>query len=165
MIEFGPEPQADDDDEAPPRDKPLSARQRARRAAMQACYQWLQSDSETGDLILQFDRAGYLKGADRGYFRKTVRFCLDDTEALSPYFEPFLDRPADQLDPVEHAILIVATYELLHRLEIPYRVVLNEALDIAREFGAEDGHRFVNGVLDKVARQTRSVEVGMPRSG
>lgn len=133
-------------------------RGQSRRVALQALYQWLQADTELGDLILQFDRSGSLRGADREYFRLLVRGVVADTSGLEQEFDAILDRPAAQLDPVERAALLLAVFELRECLDVPYRVVLNEATELTKSFGAEGGHRFVNGVLDKVAHRLRAVE-------
>lgn len=136
------------------------SRQLTRRAALQALYQWLQADTEAGDLVLQFERSGRLRRADPAYFRRLVRGVIDEAGALEAEYGGILDRPAVQLDPVERAILLLAVYELRDCPDVPYRVVIDQATELAKRFGAQDGHRFVNGVLDKVARRLRAAEAG-----
>lgn len=126
------------------------SRRNARRAALQALYQWQVTATEPGELILQFERGGRLRGADADYFRTLVRGVIAAAAELEAGYAGYLDRPQAQLDPVERAILLLGAYELSERAEVPYRVAINEALELARGFGATEGHRFINGVLDKV---------------
>lgn len=134
------------------------ARRAARRAALQAIYQWLLNSSDSGELILQFHRAGYVRGGDGAYFEQLVRGVLADTQGLEAGLVEFLDRDLALLDPVERAILLLSAYELRERVEVPFRVVIDEALDLAKRYGAQDGHRYINGVLDRCARHWRPFE-------
>lgn len=138
---------------------PGGARIRARMAAVQAIYQWRMNGTELGDLILQFAQAGRLQALDRDYFETLLRGVAQDASALETAFDAHLSRPAAQLDPVEHAILLLATFELRDRIEIPFAAVINEATNLAKVFGATDGHRFINGVLDATARALRADEM------
>lgn len=138
-------------------------RRAARRAALQAIYQWLLADTDTGELLLQFERDGTLRGADGDYFRTLVRGVLADPDGLEAEVVGYLDRRVEHLDPVERAVLLVAVYELRERIEIPFRVVLNEALELAKRYGAEAGHRYINGVLDRAAAALRPQETGPRR--
>lgn len=133
-------------------------RRAARRAAVQALYQWLVAGTETGDLMRQFQVDGRLIRCDRDYFDALVRGAIQDTGGLEAIFAAHLDRAPELLDPVERAILLLAVFELRERIDVPCRVVLNEALELAKRFGAEGGHRYVNGVLDGVARELRATE-------
>lgn len=153
------QPESDDDrlPELPPK-MPGGARIRARMAAVQAIYQWRMSGTEIGALILQFAGAGRLADLDREYFEMVLRGVVHDVSGLEQAFDTHLSRPAVQLDPVEYAILLLATFELRECLEIPFAAVINEATNLARIFGATDGHRFVNGVLDATARDLRPAE-------
>jgi N utilization substance protein B len=136
------------------------ARGWARRLAMQALYQW-QVGGQTPEVIeAQFREDREMGNADPAYFRELLNGVSEYRAELDAAIGRRLDRPAAQLDPVERAVLWVAGYELLKRHDVPYRVIINEAVDLAKQFGAEQGHRFVNGVLDRVARDLRSVEVG-----
>lgn len=134
-------------------------RRKARRAALQALYQWQMTATEIGDLILQFERDEHLRGADTDYFRTLVRGAIAAADGLEAGYAEYLDRPLSQLDPVERAILLLGTYELRECPEVPYRVVINEALELAKSFGATDGHRFINGVLHRCAGLWRATEV------
>lgn len=146
---------ATSDEAAAPR---RGSRRVARRAALQAVYQWLVSATESGDLFRQFQAAGHLKGADGDYFRALVSGVMADPDGLEALIAPYLDRQPEHLDPVERSLLLLAVFELRQRLEVPYRVVINEALELAKQFGAEAGHRYVNGVLDRCARELRPAE-------
>ncbi len=97
-------------------------------------------------------------GADRAHYHELLHGAIDHAADLRAHFAPYLDRGVDALSPVEHAILLIATYELQYRVEIPYRVVINEAVELAKSFGGTDGFRYVNGVLDKVAAGLRATE-------
>ncbi len=148
--------QADEQDDLP--NTPRGSRKRARMACVQALYQWLLAGTEIGDLITQFARSGRLARADRDYFETLLGGVTGDHQALEAAFDPHLSRPAVQLDPVERAILLMGVFELRDRVEIPFAAVINEACDMARIYGAQDGHRFVNGVLDATARTLRADE-------
>lgn len=154
---------ADGDDdllpELPPK-MPGGARIRARMAATQAIYQWRMSGTDIGELITQFARAKRLGNLDRNYFEMLLRGVVHDVSGLEAAFDQHLSRPAVQLDPVEYAILLLATYELRECPEIPFAAIINEATNLAKIFGATDGHRFVNGVLDATAREIRGAEIG-----
>ncbi|ROO25596.1 transcription antitermination factor NusB [Salinisphaera japonica] len=152
-------------DELPalPPKMPGGGRIRARMAAVQAVYQWRMSGTEIGELILQFATAGRLRDLDRAYFEMLLRGVVHDVGGLEKVFDTHLSRPAVQLDPVEYAILLLATYELRECPEIPFAAVINEATNLAKIFGATDGHRFVNGVMDAVAHDVRADEIGRSR--
>ncbi|WJW76222.1 transcription antitermination factor NusB [Thiohalobacter sp. IOR34] len=135
-----------------------AARNRARRLAMQALYQWQLSATEPTELVRQFESDDEFRGVDRDYFEALVRGVTDAVEELDALFEADLDRPLKEIDPVEKAVLRLAAYELRSRLDVPYRVVLNEAVALTKKFGAEQAHTYVNGVLDKLARRLRSAE-------
>lgn len=136
----------------------LAARSRARRRALQAIYAWQVSGNAMERVIDEFRHEQDMEIADLAYFedllRGVERHCADLDAALAP----FLDRDVAQVDPIERAVLRVATYELRHRPDVPYRVVLNEAIEVAKRFGAEHGHTYVNGVLDKAAKEWRDSE-------
>ncbi|WP_348760757.1 transcription antitermination factor NusB [uncultured Salinisphaera sp.] len=144
---------------------PGGGRIRARMAAVQAIYQWRMSGTEIGELIIQFATAGRLRDLDRAYFEMLIRGVVHDVAGLEQAFDTHLSRPAVQLDPVEYAILLLASYELRECPEIPFAAVINEATNLAKIFGATDGHRFVNGVMDAVARDLRGDEMARSRRG
>ncbi len=137
-----------------------SARRRARELALQGLYQWLIAGRDAATIQAQpLDDGESLAVADAAHYRELLNGAIDHAEELRARFAPHLDRAVGTLSPVEHAILLIATYELQHRLEIPYRVVINEAVELAKSFGGTDGFRYVNGVLDKVAAGLRETEV------
>jgi N utilization substance protein B len=133
-------------------------RTRARRFAMQALYQWDLSGSNLNEIEIQFLEDEDFSQADKAYFHELLHQVparLDEVEAA---FTPYLDRPLRELDPVERALLRMASYELLARIDIPYKVIINESVNLTKKFGAEQAHKYINGVLDKTARQLRAVE-------
>ncbi|MBU0654605.1 MAG: transcription antitermination factor NusB [Gammaproteobacteria bacterium] len=142
----------------------LIARRRvARRLAMQGTYQWLITGNGFQEVYLYFqediDLAEDFRKSDAAFFHKLLRCAIEGGEDLENRISPYLDRKLSQVDPIEHAVLRVATCELLNHIETPYKVVVNEYVNIAKKFGAEQAHKFVNGVLDKVAMNIRSLEV------
>jgi len=134
------------------------ARTLARERAVQALYQWLMAGQSVTDIEQQFLAEQDMQGVDITYFSELLHGVPGRFGTLEGYIEPCLDRPLAQVDPVERAVLLVGAYEMAERQDIPYRVVINEAVEQAKLFGAEQGYRYVNGVLDKVARQLRAVE-------
>ncbi|MCE2460954.1 MAG: transcription antitermination factor NusB [Pseudomonadales bacterium] len=135
------------------------ARRRARRALMQAVYAWQMTDGDVADIAAQFDGSEHLKRADEDYFNECLRGVLAGVDELDPLFEPYLDRRIDQLDYVERAILRAGSYEMKARLDVPVRVVIDEWVELAKRFGAQDSFRYINGVLDRVARDVRGTEL------
>jgi N utilization substance protein B len=136
------------------------ARVRARRSAVQALYQWAMSAVPIQDVINEFvNERSELKKADTDYFKEILRGTAKESENLDKQLIPLLDRTLDDLDPVEKAILQIGIYELTFHPEIPYKVVLNEAVDLAKMFGADQSHKYINGVLDKAAQKIRIVEI------
>jgi N utilization substance protein B len=136
------------------------ARSRARRRALQAVYAWQMSGSTVRSVIEQFRHEQDMQVADLEYFEDLVRGVDAHRAELDAGLAPFLDRDIEQVDPIERATLRLGAYELKHRPDVPYRVVLNEAIELAKRFGAEHGHTYVNGVLDKLAREWREAEAG-----
>jgi N utilization substance protein B len=143
----------------------LSARSRARRRAAQAVYAWQVGGNPMRDVIEEFRHEQDMEIADLDYFEDLLRGVEKHCADLDAGLAPWLDRDMAQVDPIERAILRLAAYELCHRPDVPYRVVLNEAVEVAKRFGAEHGHTYVNGVLDKAAREWRAAETGNPRRG
>lgn len=140
---------------------PQSRRGLARRLTIQALYQWLVNETAPEALLRQFrEQPEGLGRADGEYFSELLNGTVGQATALTLAIVPHLDRPLSQLDPVEHAVLLLGAYELAHRPEVPWKVVVNEAVNLTKMFGAEDGYKFVNGVLDKLARDARGNEVG-----
>jgi transcription antitermination protein NusB len=135
------------------------ARSRARRRALQAVYAWQMSGSNVRDVISQFAHEQAHEVADLEYFEDLVRGVDKHCEELDTALAPFLDRDVEQVDPIERAVLRIAAYELRERRDVPYRVVINEAIETVKRFGAEHGHTYVNGVLDHAAAEWRATEV------
>ncbi len=141
-----------------------SARRRSRELAMQGLYQWLLSREDAGAIQAHLiDSPGYPK-ADAEHFEALLNGVLRSVDELHSSIRPYLDRPVDELSPVEHAVLLLGAFELASHPEIPYRVVINEAVELAKTFGGTDGFKYVNGVLDRVAVRLRPHEAS-PRRG
>jgi N utilization substance protein B len=137
---------------------PTHARARARRFAMQALYQWDLSGTGLHDIRRQFLEAEDFSRADKDYFVLLFNQVSKDVEVVDKNIGEYIGRPVVQLDPVERAILRIATWELMNQPDVPFRVVINEAVQLCKKFGAEQGHTFVNGVLDKLAHKLRASE-------
>ena len=130
----------------------------ARKLALQALYRGLLNDGPWQDLVQELGEAEDMANADRGYFRELVEGVWASRESLDGTLAELMDRPVVQLDPVEHAVLLIGLFELTSRPEVPYRVAINESVGLAKRFGATDGHKFVNAVLDRAARKLRPNE-------
>jgi N utilization substance protein B len=133
-------------------------RSNARRRALQALYQWQLTAQNLGDIETQFLQEEDMAKTDLDYFRELLHEIPRHITELEAHCLPHVTRPMDQVDPVERAALLIGLYELQYRLDVPYRVAINEAVELAKSFGAEQGHKFVNGLLDKVAKQLRAAE-------
>ena len=129
---------------------------------MQALYQWQLAGHEPGDILKEFVAERELIKVDLDYFSTLTRDIPQHFAALLADLEPAIDREWNKLGPVERSILLVGSYELRYCPEMPWRVVVNEAIELCKMFGAEDAHKFINGVLDKVARRVRSLEIAAP---
>ena len=136
----------------------LAARSRARRRATQALYAWQMSGNPMKEVIEEFRHEQDMEIADLDYFEDLLRGVNEHCKDIDAGLVPFLDRDIAQVDPIERAILRLSAYELRYRIDVPYRVVLNEAIEVAKRFGAEHGHTYVNGVLDKAAKEWRGAE-------
>lgn len=139
-------------------------RTRARRRALQAVYAWQLSGASARDIVTQFAHEQAREIADLAYFEDLVHGVDTHRDALDAALAPFLDRTIEEVDPIERAALRIAAYEFMHRQDVPYRVVINEALESVKRFGSEHGHTYVNGVLDHAAAALRSVEVQSGRA-
>jgi len=135
------------------------ARHKARRLAVQALFQWNFTGEDIKTIEQQFGEEKGMKGVDIHYFHDLIYKVPTHQVELDELFTKYLDRAIDELNPVELAVIRIACYELKFRSEIPYRVVINEALELNKVYGAEDGYKYVNGVLDKVAHELRSSEI------
>lgn len=131
----------------------------ARRCAVQALYQWQVTGQNVDEIYQQFLVERNMSKVNVEMFKELLAGVTKELDALDKKIQPYLDRDISDVDPVERAVLRLGTYELMYKLDVPYRVVINEALEAVKTFGAEQGHRFVNGVLDKVAQELRELEV------
>lgn len=136
----------------------LSGRRGARYGAVQAVYRWLMNTAPVGEILAETRSWDHLDTANREMLEELVRATIDGRQELDGQLEACLDRPLVQLDPMEHAVLLVAAHELAHCLELPRKVVINEAVELAKLFGATGAHRYVNGVLDRLSRDLRPLE-------
>ncbi|CAN0618897.1 transcription antitermination protein NusB [Burkholderia multivorans] len=142
-----------------------SARRQSRELATQGLYQWLLSNASSGEIDAQLRGAlGYDK-ADKALLDAILHGVIREHATLVETLAPCLDRPIDQLSPVERAVLLIATFELKQHIDTPYRVIINEAVELAKTFGGSDGYKYVNGVLDKLAAQLRPAEAQARRNG
>ena len=134
----------------------MNARVRARRAAVQALYQWFLTERPVTEIITEFEHERKeMKRADGDYFRDILTGSTGNSDAINNALVPFLDRAMHELDPVTRAVLYLGMYELKYQPALPMRVILNESVELARLFGAEDSYKYINGVLDKAAQQLR----------
>lgn len=133
-----------------------AARRKARRLAIQAVYSWQLSNNSVSDIEAEFLTENDVSKVDVEYFQDLLRGVAGTVSTIDASLAPFTDRPFADLDQIERAILRVSAYELKARLDVPYKVVMNEAIELAKAFGADDSHRFVNGVLDKAVDTLRA---------
>ena len=140
-----------------------SARRRSREAALQGLYQWLLTGEDIGAIVaLGREQDGYAK-LDVKHYDALLGGCVQEAADLDAILARHVDRKTTELSPIEHAILMIGAYELKHCIDIPYKVAINEAVELAKSFGGTDGHKYVNGVLDKAAVDLRPVEVAAKR--
>ena len=136
----------------------LAARSRARRRALQATYAWQVARNPMASVMAQFEHEQEMEIADLEYFKDLLTGLERNRAEIDLKLRAFLDREVEAVDPIERAVLRLASYELLYRPDVPYRVVINEAIEIAKRFGADFGHTYINGVLDKAAAEWRAAE-------
>ncbi|HET9820582.1 MAG TPA: transcription antitermination factor NusB [Burkholderiaceae bacterium] len=142
---------------------PKSQRRRARELALQGLYQWLIAGGDAGAIDAQLrEHEGYAK-CDSVHFDALLHGVIAEAAALDAALARHVDRKTSELSPVEHVVLLIGAYELRHCVDIPYKVAINEAVELAKAFGGTDGHKYVNGVLDKVAADLRAAEVAEAR--
>ncbi len=139
------------------------ARSLSRRLALQALYQWQMTGYSFAELRNQFTSDEGYPEVDPGYFQVLLQGVIDGAPELDAMLGAWIDRPVSQLDPVEHAVLLIGLEELRAHPEVPFRVVLNEGVELAKKFGATEGHKFINAVLDRAARQLRADEQATAR--
>jgi len=143
--------------------KNRTPRHRAREFALQGLYQWLLSQEDAGVIDAHIRGAHGFDKADAEHFNLLLHGAIRDVAELRAAITPLIDRTIDQLSPIEHAVLLIGTFELKHHIEIPYKVVINEAVELTKSFGGIDGHKYVNGVLDKLAATLRPTEIAAGR--
>ena len=136
-----------------------NSRRRAREFALQAIYQWLLNESAAENLLAQLKEQKEFPKADQSLAEALLRGVVGNAEALRKLLTPYLDREIKGLSPVEHALLLLSAFELRDHAQTPYKVIINEAIELAKSFGGTDGHKYVNGVLDKLAAELRPDEV------
>lgn len=139
----------------------ISGKRRARKLALQALYQWLMSGCDLFEIEAQFRVINNMEKVDGDYFVRLLHGVPAHVDALEQSITPFLDREISGLNPIEHTVLRIGAFELVHCPEIPYKVVLDESISLTKEFGSQDGHRYVNGVLNNLAQQIRAVEINL----
>jgi N utilization substance protein B len=135
------------------------AKTNARKCAVQALYQWQMSGDTLNRIEAYFVEEDHLKGAQKSYFSEILHGVPQTLDVIDQALTEFVDRPVEKIDPVERAILRIGVYELINRLETPYKVIINEGVNLAKYFGAEGSHKYVNGILDKVSQKQRAVEI------
>lgn len=140
-----------------------SARRKARELAVQAVYSWQMSGNDVEQIELSIATTNNMQKVDMAYFQELLRAVAKDTEKLDAAMKPYLGRLPEELDVVEKAILRISTYELTARIDVPYKVVINEAIELAKSFGAEESHKFINGVLDKAVKTLRKHELSFKK--
>ncbi|MFV8781333.1 transcription antitermination factor NusB [Microbulbifer sp. SA54] len=136
-----------------------SARRKARHYAMQALYQWQMAGANLNAIEAEFHADNDMSKTDVAYFRELLHGVAKNLDDIENTYAEYLDRKVDDLDPVSRALLRMSTYELQSRIDVPYKVVINEAVALAKKFGPTDAYKYINGILDKVAAKVRSVEV------
>jgi transcription antitermination protein NusB len=144
---------------------PKSARRRSRELALQGLYQWLLSGESVAAIEVHIAEMDGFGKCDRAHFDALLHGGIEQAAALDAVLAQHVDRKTTQLSPVEHAALMIGCYELMHCLDVPYRVAINEAVELTKSFGGTDGHKYVNGVLDRCAAQLRPAEAGATRAG
>lgn len=142
---------------------PKSARRRAREFALQGLYQWLVAAAPVGEVEAHVAQLEHFDKCDRAHFDTLLHGCIEESAALDAVLARHVDRKTSMLSPVEHAALLIGCFELSRCVEVPYRVAINEAVELAKAFGGTDGHKYVNGVLDKCAAQLRPDEAAAGR--
>jgi len=135
------------------------ARTKSRQCAVQALYQWQMTGKDLNKIEQEFIIDERLKNAQNSYFKDLFHGVPKHLNKIDEVLTEFVDRPVEKIDPVERAILRVSSYELMNRIDIPYRVIINEGINLAKCFGADKSHRYINGILDKVAQKVRAVEI------
>ncbi|HZS80137.1 MAG TPA: transcription antitermination factor NusB [Herbaspirillum sp.] len=144
--------------------KNRTPRHRAREFALQGLYQWLLNNEDAGVIEAHIREAHGFDKADAEHFDVLLYGAIKQAADLRAVLVPLIDRPITELSPVEHAVLLIGSFELKHSIEVPYKVVINEAVELTKSFGGVDGHKYVNGVLDRLAAKVRDTEAGAGRA-
>jgi N utilization substance protein B len=142
---------------------PKSARRRSRELALQGLYEWLLSAGDAKTIAAHMREQDGFEKCDAAHFDRLLAGCIAEAAELDAVLGHHIDRKVEHLSPIEHGVLMLGAFELRHCIEIPYRVAINEAVELAKSFGGTDGHKYVNGVLDKTAAELRPDEVAAPR--
>ena len=141
----------------------IGGKKKARKLALQALYQWLMTNHELYEIETQFRLGNNMAKVDTDYFCKLLYGVPEQIKSIEDNLSPFLDRDISELNPVELSVLRLSAYELLYCLDLPYKIVLDESVSLAKQFGSQDGHRYVNGVLNNLARKVRVLEIGLEK--
>ena len=141
----------------------VTPRRRSRELAMQGIFQWLFTGASAATVLKNLSELEHFKTADADFLKSQLRGTIGEAEGLRAKLEPLADRKWEEVSPVERAILLIGAWELVHSPEIPYKVTINEAIELGKRFGGTDGHKYVNGVLDKLAAAVRPEEVAQKR--
>jgi transcription antitermination protein NusB len=141
-----------------------SNRKKARHLLVQALYQWQMTGANVGVIEAEFFTDNRMQKADTQYFRELLHAIPNKLDELDETFTPFLDRAKEELDPVSLAVLRIGAYELLFRIDVPYKVVINEAVNLAKSFGPSEAHKYINSIMDKVAANNRKLEISAGRA-
>ena len=144
--------------------RPKSARRRSREVALQGLYEWLVSGAEASVIDAHMHEQDGFDKCDAAHFDALLHGCIVEAATIDALLARHVDRKTSQLSPIEHGVLMIGVYELTHCIEIPYKVAINEAVELAKSFGGTDGHKYVNGVLDKAAVDLRPIEVEAARA-
>ena len=150
--------------EKAPRAQPKSARRRSRESALQGLYQWLITGDDVATIDAHIHEQEGFNKVDRAHYDALLSGCIMEAADLDSMLSRHVDRKTTELSPIEHGVLMIGAYELKHCVDIPYRVVINEAVELAKSFGGTDGHKYVNGVLDRTAGDLRPLEVAARNS-
>jgi transcription antitermination protein NusB len=134
-------------------------RRLSRELALRALYQWRLTGDDFARLLVQAEEAEEYAEANTEFLKALLEGVLVEVETLNQVLAQHIDRPVEQLSPIEHGILLIGAYELAHHLDVPYKVAINEAVNLAKAYGGTDGHKYVTGVLDKLARSSRRIEI------
>jgi N utilization substance protein B len=141
----------------------ISPRRRSRELAMQGIFQWLFTGDTPGTVLKNLSELDHFGSADAEFLKSALKGTIGEFDGLRAKLEPLADRKWDEVSPIERAILLVGAWELMHNPEVPYKVAINEAIELGKRFGGTDGHKYVNGVLDKLAADVRPQEVAEKR--